>query len=574
MSLIRKWFIGFSVLSLLFLAGCTKNDPMVAQIGRTKKIKLSELVTDFSKNSPLPKDAKPTLADYQKHLDKMIQDNLKIQVSYSLGLDKDSTVLARVEPEKQRLMLRRLYEKVILEPAVSERDIRDYYARTGKEVLIRNILLKFSPPVTQTQEDSVKNKAADIYKKIQKGESFSELARQFSNDENSAINGGLLGYIQYTRSNDPLINAAFSMKIGEVSKPVKNTAGFNIVRVEEIRPKERAPFQKAHDEIQSHLVRERNAEISKSAKAYEERQRKRSGLTWTDKSLDTLSAFFANSKPFFREELQDTLQKLPPDIQALTLVKWDKGRITVRDFANRFRNMVSMMGMSLGSRERIKSYIDQFAMTDVLTQIAKERGLDKDAKVNTFTTNTMEKAMVEELYKKHIYVGIETTPEEVLSYYASHKDSLYSSQEMVRIQEVMVSDLALAERIKKLTLKRFDLQRYPAEYTIRPGMKQKNGIFEPFTRNQNSQISDVAFGLRIGETGGPIKLSNNTYSVFKVIAKIPKEVRPFEKIKNKVERDVTKLHQRAKEQAWIAAQLKEMNVQKNEKAIERALNAQ
>lgn len=186
----------------------------------------------------------------------------------------------------------------------------------------------------------------------------------------------------------------------------------------------------------------------------------------------------------------------------------------------------------------------------------------------------MEKAMVEELYKKHIYTGIETTPEEVLSYYASHKDSLYSSQEMVRIQEVLVADLALAERIKKLTLKRYDLLRYPAEYTIRPGMKQKNGIFEPFTRNQYSQISDVAFGLKIGQTGGPIKLSNNSYSVFKVIAKIPKEVRPFEKIKNRVERDVKKLHQREKEQAWIAAQLKEMNIRTNEKAIERAINVQ
>jgi hypothetical protein len=84
----------------------------------------------------------------------------------------------------------------------------------------------------------------------------------------------------------------------------------------------------------------------------------------------------------------------------------------------------------------------------------------------------------------------------------------------------------------------------------------------------------VAFGLKIGQTGGPVKLGNNSYSVFKVIAKIPKEVRPFEKIKNRVERDVKKLHQREKEEAWIAAQLKEVNIQTNEKAIERALNAQ
>ncbi|RPJ03777.1 MAG: hypothetical protein EHM28_14655, partial [Spirochaetaceae bacterium] len=537
-----KCCIGLSLISMFWLTGCTKNDPFVAQIGKTKKIKLSEFKADFEKNYALAKGAQPSIADFKKHLDKMIQENLKIQASYRLGLDKDSTVLAKVEPEKQRLMLRRLYEKVILEPAVRETDIRAYYARTGKEVLIRNILFKLSPPVTQTQEDSIRTKAMDVYKKIQNGESFSELARQFSEDEHSAINGGLLGYLQYQRSNDPLINAAFTMKIGEVSKPIKNSAGFNIIRVEEIRPKERAPFEKSHDEIQSLLVRERNADLSKSAKAFEERQRKKRGLAWMDQSVDTLATFFANSRPFFREELLDTLRNLPSDIQDMTLIKWDKGRFTVRDFAGRLGRLYSMMGISMRNRETIKSYIDQFVMTDILTDVARDRGLDKDEKVETFAKNTMEKAMIEELYKKHIHAGIEATPDEALSYYETHKDSLYSSQEMVRIQEVMVNDLALAERIKKLTLKRFDLLRYPAEYTLRPGMKEKNGIFEPFTRNQYSQLSDVAFKLKIGETGGPIKLNNNAYSVFKVIAKIPKEVRPFEKIQKRVERDVIKSH--------------------------------
>jgi peptidyl-prolyl cis-trans isomerase C len=569
-----RWFVGFSLVSLFCLAGCGKNDPIIAQIGKVKKIKLSEFKSDFEKNYPMPKDSKPSLADYTKHLDKMIQENLKIQASYRLGLEKDSTVLAKVEPEKQRLMLRRLYEKVILEPAIRETEIRDFYAKTGKEVLIRNILFKLNPPVTQTREDSIKAKSMDVYKKIQKGESFSELARQFSEDEKSAINGGLLGYIQYPRSNDPLINAAFSMKIGEVSKPIKNTAGFNIIRVEEIRPKARDPFEKAHDEIRSLLVRERNADLSKSAKAFEERQRKQSGFVWMDKSLDTLATFFKNSKQFFREELLDTLQKLPGDIRSMILVKWNKGQLTVQDFANRFSKIHSMMGISMRNKETIKSYIDQFAMTDVLTDVALEHRLDDDPKVKAFATNTMEKAMVDELYKNHIYGVIEANPEEVRSYYEAHKDSAYSSQEMVRIQEVMVNDLALAERIKKQTLKRFDLARYPAEYTIRPGMKEKNGIFEPFTRNQYNQISDVAFGLKIGETGGPIKLNNNAYSVFKLIVKIPKEVRPFEKIQKRVERDEIKFHQREKEKAWLAAQQKEMNVQINEKILEKALNVQ
>jgi peptidyl-prolyl cis-trans isomerase C len=566
------WFAGFSIVLLMLFSGCGKNDPVVARIGKDKTIRLNELKEDFEKNNSLPSGTKPTLANYQNHLDKMIQEDIKVIAAYRLGLDKDSTVQAKLEPEKKRLLLRRLYEKIILEPSVKETDIRNYYAKTGKEVLIRNILFKFRPPLSQTQEDSIKTKAMSVYQRIQKRESFSELARQYSDDENSAINGGLLGYVEYTRSNDPVINAAYSMKTGEVSKPIKNAMGFNIIRIEESRPKARKPYEKAHDEIQSLLVRERNTEISKSAKAYEEQQKKKNGFSLIDKSVDTLATFFKNSKPFYREELVDTLNKLPADIQSLVLVKYGRREMKVKDLAKRFENIYSMMGISMRNKETLRSYVEQFASTDILTDVAIHRGLETDKKVKGFVTSSLEKAMVELLYKKYIYQVIEPKPEEVLSYYENHKDSLYSSPEMVRIQEVLVNDLALAERIKNLTLKRKDLARYPAQYTIRPGMKEKNGIFEPFTRMQYNQIGDVAFGLKVGETGGPVKLQNNTYSVFKVIAHINKVVRPFEKSKKRVERDLIKIRQKEKEQAWLEAQKREVNVRIEQAVLEKGLN--
>jgi hypothetical protein len=91
---------------------------------------------------------------------------------------------------------------------------------------------------------------------------------------------------------------------------------------------------------------------------------------------------------------------------------------------------------------------------------------------------------------------------------------------------------------------------------------------------QYSQISEVAFGLKIGETGGPIKLQNNTYSVFKVLAKMNKEVRPFEKIRKRVERDMIKIRQKEKEQAWLEAQKREIKIQIDKTVLEKSLNVQ
>jgi peptidyl-prolyl cis-trans isomerase SurA len=78
----------------------------------------------------------------------------------------------------------------------------------------------------------------ELYAMIQQGESFEGIARQFSEDRNTAINGGKIKTFGVGDLRAPLFEeAAYSLKeIGEVSKPIKSSFGWHIVRLNKIYP--------------------------------------------------------------------------------------------------------------------------------------------------------------------------------------------------------------------------------------------------------------------------------------------------------------------------------------------------
>ena len=65
------------------------------------------------------------------------------------------------------------------------------------------------------------------------GEDFAALARVESDDTGSGANGGDLGFFGHNQMVPPFEAAAFAMKPGELSEPVKTPFGYHIIKVEE-----------------------------------------------------------------------------------------------------------------------------------------------------------------------------------------------------------------------------------------------------------------------------------------------------------------------------------------------------
>ena len=96
------------------------------------------------------------------------------------------------------------------------------------QTLARHILVQPSEIRTENQAEVLIN---DIYKRLKEGEDFKQLARQFSEDPGSKMDGGELGW-----SNPGDYDPAFEMtlnatEIGQLSEPVKSSFGWHIIEV-------------------------------------------------------------------------------------------------------------------------------------------------------------------------------------------------------------------------------------------------------------------------------------------------------------------------------------------------------
>ena len=104
-----------------------------------------------------------------------------------------------------------------------------------RQTRIRHILVKPSEILTETQ---ARQRAADIKARVEAGEDFGALAREFSEDIGSATEGGDLGWTSPGQMVPEFENAADSLEVGVISDPVKTQFGWHVLEVLDRRDKD------------------------------------------------------------------------------------------------------------------------------------------------------------------------------------------------------------------------------------------------------------------------------------------------------------------------------------------------
>jgi foldase protein PrsA len=108
-----------------------------------------------------------------------------------------------------------------------------------------------------------KKLANEIYSKLQNGGNFAKLARIYSDDPGSSSKGGKLGYFHKGEMIPEFEKAAFSLKIGQISKPVKSTYGFHLIKITDHKPKKVISFNEARAKLTEQITTEKKQDFFK-----------------------------------------------------------------------------------------------------------------------------------------------------------------------------------------------------------------------------------------------------------------------------------------------------------------------
>ena len=150
--------------------------------------------------------------------------------------------------------------------AASDGEARAYFEAhpdeftTGERARLRHILVRSARTDAPAQRERARSRAQALVARLRKGEDFAALAREASDDADTAQRGGLLGDLGRANMAAPLAKAVFALAPGAISDPIDTPAGFEIVRLEERLPERRFTFEEVRSRLLSALAERKRRE--------------------------------------------------------------------------------------------------------------------------------------------------------------------------------------------------------------------------------------------------------------------------------------------------------------------------
>ena len=187
-------------------------------------------------------------------LSQMIDMKLMAQAAQKLGLEDDELYKLRLSYLTDRA-LRRAYAKQAIGDTITPEAIKAEYDKqvaampTQDEVHARHILVN--------SEDDAKA----IKAQLDAGGDFAAIAKEKSIDPSAKQNGGDLGFFTADKMVKPFADAAFALKINEISAPVQSQFGWHVIQVLERRPAPKPTLEELTGQISQQLYVQKYREL-------------------------------------------------------------------------------------------------------------------------------------------------------------------------------------------------------------------------------------------------------------------------------------------------------------------------
>jgi peptidyl-prolyl cis-trans isomerase D len=201
---------------------------------------------------------------------------------------------------------------------IPEAEVKAYYEEnqknfvTPEERAVEHLLIPVKPDATKEEVAKAEIRAKAMFKMVTDGMDFDALikANNGQPDKSMHLEGGELGLLRQGGQEAAIDKAAFTLKQGELSQPVRSSFGFHLLRVKEIRAPATKDFASARPEVEKAMRQERGE------KAYYEKAERIANLTFEHPdtlapAAKELGLTVREAGPFARGE---PVEGLPADV--------------------------------------------------------------------------------------------------------------------------------------------------------------------------------------------------------------------------------------------------------------------
>ncbi len=262
-------------------------------------------------------------------VDNDIDRRMRGMIQRAGGQDRLETFLGRsviqykdeIRPDiREELVAQKMQQKITADINTTPEDVKQFFNKIPKDSLptfnkeVEVGEIQFDPHLTEPEKAAYKQKAQDLLDRIKKGEDFGALARLYSQDPVSAIQGGDLGFADRTTYVKEFAAWAFRLKAGEYSPVFETDFGFHFLQVIERRGEQvhvrhilivpattQASLDRAKakaDSVYDFLVKNKKIDFSTAANYYSDNKETKynGGMLLNADNVETRTTFIPTDK--------------------------------------------------------------------------------------------------------------------------------------------------------------------------------------------------------------------------------------------------------------------------------------
>lgn len=146
---------------------------------------------------------------------------------------------------------------------VTDADIAKFYEENKQEfeqpeqVKASHILFLTKPDDTEEVSNAQLAKAKEAAAKAKKGGDFAALAKEMSEEPGASESGGDLGFFSKDRMVPEFSEAAFQLKTGDISEPVRTQFGWHVIKVEDKKEAGTSPLEEVKAQLSAYLKQDK-----------------------------------------------------------------------------------------------------------------------------------------------------------------------------------------------------------------------------------------------------------------------------------------------------------------------------
>lgn len=239
--------------------------PVVAVVGN-RRITAHDIDSIIASAPPNMRPQFTTPEGYRNVVDRAVTEEAVYQAAKAAGTDKDPAYQAELARSGREILLRRYYQGKLAEmPLPPDSEIQAHYDAHKEEYVIA------ARARVRHIQVGTRAKAESVRRQLQKGGLWDALCRTHSTDTATKQDGGILGfitpdvdYVPGIGKSPAIVAAAFELKEGDTSKPLKSEKGWHLIRVENVEPRSYQPLAAVRQQIEGQLATDRENAYSRA----------------------------------------------------------------------------------------------------------------------------------------------------------------------------------------------------------------------------------------------------------------------------------------------------------------------